>query len=527
MILRRYAALLTLALYSLPAMAVELQDPNDALICHDQPVKLDLLRYVRAASLDLRGHMPRADELESIELTDEADTVPEALLDNWLASEAFIDQAVRRHRTYFWNNLSQVDMFQPQKEIRATGNIFWSPRKSRVLRSGSNVQVRCFDEPAQFDAAGRPVTRLDENGYRREGWVEVNPYWAPNTTVRVCAFDAQTAQISSAGRDCRTGGGNNDEECGCGPNLNWCATSGIERRIKRSMATSLEQLIAAAVGTEGNYLDLFESRRGFADGALVHYYRHLRYSTRFQSTPSPITDEALPDVPYPDTNWHEFELGRDHAGALTHPAYLLRFQTNRARASRFYEEFLCAPFVPPTGGLPAASDESARDPDLQVRAGCKYCHAQLEPAASHWGRWTEQGVGYLNTSRFPALNQDCLDCALGGRCNAFCRNNYVTRALSEKEEPYLGMLQSYAFRRSDHMHYVEQGPKLIARKAVAENTLPRCVARQTAEWLMGRAATSDDDHWILDLAQKFVRSGFDYRGLVKAVILSPQYRRVQ
>ena len=113
MILRRYAALLSLVLYSLPAMAVELQDPNDALICHDQPVKLDLLRYVRAASLDLRGHMPRADELESIELTDDADTVPESLLDNWLASEAFIGQAVRRHRTYFWNNLSQIDMFQP------------------------------------------------------------------------------------------------------------------------------------------------------------------------------------------------------------------------------------------------------------------------------------------------------------------------------------------------------------------------------------------------------------------------------
>ena len=218
-------------------MAVELQDPNDALICTTSQSN-----WTYSAMFERRvstyADMPRADELESIELTDEADTVPEALLDNWLSSDAFIDQAVRRHRTYFWNNLSQVDMFQPQKEIRATGNIFWSPRKSRMLRSGSNVQVRCFDEPAQFDAAGRPVTRLDETGYRREGWVEVNPYWAPNTTVRVCAFDAQTAQISSAGRDCRTGAGNNDEECGCGPNLNWCATSGIERRIKRSMASS-------------------------------------------------------------------------------------------------------------------------------------------------------------------------------------------------------------------------------------------------------------------------------------------------
>ena len=103
----------------------------------------------------------------------------------------------------------------------------------------------------------------------------------------------------------------------------------------------------------------------------------------------------------------------------------------------------------------------------------------------------------------------------------------MTRALSEKEEPYLGMLQSYAFRRPDHMHYLEQGPKLLARKAVAENTLPLCVARQTAEWMMGRATTGADDEWLTHLSHVFVHSGFSLRTLVKSIILSPHYRRVQ
>ena len=54
--------------------------------------------------------------------------------------------------------------------------------------------------------------------------------------------------------------------------------------------------------------------------------------------------------------WVEIELPEQHAGILTSPAYLLRFQTNRARASRFADAFLCEPFTPPAGGLPASTE---------------------------------------------------------------------------------------------------------------------------------------------------------------------------
>ena len=510
------------------AVAVETLHPNDALICQDDPVKLDPARYLRALSLDLRGHPPTMEEIESLDGVDANDPLPDALIESWLDEDSFIKQAVRRHRTFFWNNLRNVDFINRNKRLGVNGGIYWNNIRSRLLRTGSRDQVICYDEPAQFDADGMPVTRQDESGYNREGWVEVSPYWAPDTVVRVCAFDAQERRYSANGADCATAAGANRTDCGCGPDLRWCAPTPVTNTLLDSMGRSLERLIESVIAGDGGYRQLFESRDGFINGPMVHYYRHLSGSTDIQSKPAPLMTELLPDVPFTDRTWHQVELPLAHAGALTHPAFLLRFQTNRARASRFYQAFLCAPFVPPAGGLPAASEESARNPDLQERAGCKYCHAQLEPAAAHWGRWTEVGVGFLDPNQYPATHSQCLECAIGGsRCTSFCRNNYLTQALSEDERPYLGMLKAYAFRRESHMHYVEKGPKLLVRKAIAENQLPLCVARQTAEWLMGRTTTEADDAWIRDLATAFVHSGLRYKALVKAVVTSAQYRRVQ
>ena len=56
-----------------------------------------------------------------------------------------------------------------------------------------------------------------------------------------------------------------------------------------------------------------------------------------------------------------------------------------------------------------------------------------------WGRWTEQGIGFLDEDRFPATREDCLRCALTNQgCSAECRNFYLTNQLSPEEQPYLG-----------------------------------------------------------------------------------------
>lgn len=372
------------------------------------------------------------------------------------------------------------------------------------------------------------MTRPDENGVEREGWVEVNPYWAPDQTVKVCGFEAQTNRYAANGGDCAGSSGRSQRDCGCGPNLRWCATGGVSNKVLRSFGESIELTVEHVLRENLPYLSLFETRKSYVNGPLVHFIKHLSGVTRVKMLPSPYNIDALPDIPYNDETWHEVDLPRMHAGVLTHPTFLLRFQTNRARASRFYESFLCAPFVPPQGGLPAASEESALDPDLQRRAGCKYCHSILEPSAAHWGRWAEVGGGYLYPDQYPATHPECYDCAVNNRrCSGFCRTNYLTRSYSDADEPYMGMLNAYAYRRDPHMHHVEEGPKLLGRTAVADNRFPVCVARKTAEWLLGRSTNVSDQEWLDELALQFVRDQYGYRKLIKRIITSPQYRRVQ
>jgi hypothetical protein len=213
---------------------------------------------------------------------------------------------------------------------------------------------------------------------------------------------------------------------------------------------------------------------------------------------------------------------------LTDPAYLLRFQTNRARANRYYTVFLCQPFSAPPGGLPSPADSCSSEPDLQQRCGCKYCHALLEPTASHWGRWSEQGAAFLDPERFPRTRPDCEACALRGQqCSDDCRRFYVTNSIDPKQEPYLGGLNAYEFRRPEHERNVESGPRLLALSTITDNRLPMCSAGNVVRMLFGREPAEHEADWIASLATRFVQDGYSWKALVKAVVTSDAYRRVR
>jgi NAD-dependent dihydropyrimidine dehydrogenase PreA subunit len=221
-------------------------------------------------------------------------------------------------------------------------------------------------------------------------------------------------------------------------------------------------------------------------------------------------------------------LGSEHAGLLTSSSFLLRFQTNRARANRFYDAFLCEPFQPPSGGIPESTDEEALVVDLQQRAGCRYCHAQLEPAAARWGRWVQLGGGYLDPAMYPAQRDDCYQCALGlASCSTDCILNYVTRQLSVEQTPYFGMLRSYEFRREEHQSFVEDGPARLVHEATADGRFPACTTRRTAEWLLGRELRQEEQPWLDEVTFEYVQGGMRYRDLVRSVVLSQVYRRVR
>ena len=500
---------------------------NEELICRADDPRMDKYGYLRSLSLDLLGRAPTVEEYAAL---DAVDDVTDEMIDAMLDTEAFVDRTVRRHRAFLWNNVENVNLLNYQTSFARTGSgLFWRRRPAIEYRGDD---VPCNDVPAQFGPNGEILYDTDPQGIRREGFVMVTPYWDPSTPIKVCAFDAQTNEISPSGQDCRLSAGLRDTGCGCGENLQLCRYGNTNyRAANRAFAEDVERRIGAVIRNDEPYTALFTSRRAFANGPLVHFMKHQTgVPAGVSLRPHAIDVERLPNLQYAADygNWVEYQLGEDHAGILTSPAYLLRFQTNRARANRFYEAFLCQPFSPPAGGLPAVDPDAIPNPDLQRRDGCKYCHALLEPAAAHWGRWTERGAGFLSEEAFPAMREDCQRCGEAGQlCSRECRLFYVTTTYSSAEDPYIGMLSSYAFLREDHQVNVEGGPKFLIASTIVDDRFPRCTARRALEGMFGRELSDEENDALGEASRAFVASSYDYKALVKSIVKSDVYRRVR
>lgn len=483
---------------------------------------LDGHAHLRAISLDLRGVVPGPEDYERLV----GGEVPEALVDEWLASPEFEQRAVRHHRALLWNNLTNLTLLTTNSYLGNVGGIYWRSNLGDDYRGVS--QQHCGDFEATLDADGRPIPQVLGDGSRQEGWRWVAPYWAPDAPIKVCAYDAQEVAATSRGVGCDTLAGQADPECGCGPDLRWCAISSAHQPVHQAMAADVDRRVAVNVREDRPYLELLTGNTGFVNGPLVYFLRHqTQLPGGARLTEAPIDPDALPDLEFTDADtWLEIDLGEHHSGILTSPAWLLRFMSNRARANRYYNSFLCQPFQPPAGGIPEATS-STPTLDLTARDGCKYCHAQLEPTAAYWGRWTPYGAGWLPADEYPSYSEECAACAAGQvSCSDVCSKYYLTRVLAAEQEPYVGQLAAYEFLDDRHRFHVDEGPKMLVEETAADGRLPTCVARSTATWLLGREPGDPDEAWLDGLATDFVESDWSWRQLVKAVVLSDAYRTV-
>ena len=479
-------------------------------------------RWLRAVSLDLRGVVPSPDEYA---LLDNGD-VPESLIDAWLDSEAFADRAARFHRSLLWNNVDDQRLVSTNNLFTNTDGIHWIRNRADDYRNDGNLY--CGDFEASFDADGRPVPVDQGDGTVQEGWTWVRPYWSPDEDTKVCAFDAQQVEVSPLGTRCDTTSGGADPACGCGPDLQWCSVYYAEDAITNAMSRDIDLRVRQLVLDDRPYTELLTGRTAFVNGPLVHFYRHLTQvpaTVRFLQ--SPVNADELPDLDAVDTDtFVEVSLPDGHSGVLTAPGFLLRFQTNRARANRFYNAFLCQPFQPPDAGI-ALDPDQRQTVDLTTRPGCDYCHALLEPAAAHWGRWTEQGGGYLHPDDYPSFDPLCYDCSVYSLdCPDTCSRYYVTDPLDAEQDPYVGWLQAYQFLEPWQEANVEGGPELLVDATIVDGRLQTCTAENAATWLLGRPLGEDDDDELAKWTTALTGSGWSYKELVKAIVMSDSYRRV-
>lgn len=475
----------------------------------------DLLGYARAVSLDVRGVVPNPEELESIEASGE---LPEEMLNSWLDSEEFEGQVIEQHRELFWNSLS-MNLLN-RRRITKRGGIYMNPQRSRYHRIVRNTN--CGDFEADVNELNQPQSWItNEDGSISEGWVWVTPYWDLDTQVKVCAFDAQLTELSADEKSCSNADGHSKSDCGCGPNLNWCITSSVENDIEEALVRDIDERVRHMVQSNGSYIDLLFGQNMYINGASAHFFRYIAvFNESSYESPIPIVD--LPELEFTDQTWTEISLSEEHSGVLTAPGWLLRHQTNRGRANRFYGAFLCKEFIPPETGISGLSGNTNPTPNLILREGCAGCHARLEPWAAYWSRWGEASMTYQSTAEYPAYLEECAQCDATNSCSSLCKNYYLTEQTHQDEGPYLGWLNTYAFLTEDKRENPDIGPIGWVNQTANDGSFTSCSIQNASNWLIN---WEEADEELIEQWATYFSSGLSYKEMVKMLVRSPQYWR--
>jgi hypothetical protein len=368
---------------------------------------------------------------------------------------------------------------------------------------------------------------------RQEGWRLTRPWWARNHLVKTCAYQAQDRATSVTTRGpCRLGAAV-DSSCGCGPDGAWCApfvgdfkqpTATLARLLDALNREPLE-MISTIVDRDDDYATIFTTRLGMANGPLAFMNRHQIEQMGELDFSASAPPASLPDIPVTDATWHPYLRGPEHSGILTTPVFLARFPTRRSRINRFWTTFLCRPFAPASTAAPPPGDACHREPDLARRCGCNGCHAIIESMGAAWGRWAERGTNYLDETLFPVRDATCASC-VGAWCPPRCKH-YVTASVPGESVPFAGTLQAYLYRSPEDLRRIDAGPRALVVNAVTIGELQSCAATTAWQRLVGRPMSERETADVLPaLVNHFETNGRSYRALVRAIVTSSAYRRI-
>ncbi len=530
--------------------------------CAPGPVT-DRFRMLRQLTLDLYGRPPTYDEYEAIRGQTEID---DAKLMAMMSSDEYFAKVREYHRALLWGGLEpDFELVTGARRLRrfAAGGAgvaddLWRQPNLRTVYRGRN-NVECLDQPqVNFDAAGRPVpisTFVDPTcvgalpGFPaqtcvQEGYVVVRPYWDPTVDYKVCAFDAQSLTAGAAVNvTCnKLGGVNaagtvvNDRGCGCGPELQHCLpepTHPSQAAIRAALVDEPLRIFEQVVRSGQPYFSAFTTKTTFVNGPLRAFYPYLAGSDipmRASTIGYDPKMESMPALAVTDTTWVPAQRSDVHAGILTTPGYHLRLATNRGRVNRFYSAFRCEPFLPPADGLPPDVG-GIPEPNLRVRAGCASCHASLEPAAAHWGRWrTTSTYGYIEQSQlnFEVAFPECKTCT---NCSTFCRQYFVTPQTSTNPDE-LGAWRGYHTARiylnDAEAAAVDLGPAGLIDEPAEQAKVASCTVRTLAETMFNRTLTDDEVlTWLPKMTDEFAASGYRFDQLTRMIVQSETYRTLR
>jgi len=540
----RYALVLSLLVSWAAPVAAAPSGP----MCEQSSVQ-EQLHYLRRLSLDLRGHLPSVAEYEYVT---QQGTVSAQQIDEMLTTEGFVERMRNYHRDLLWVNIGGQRLTGNMWRLSGpsgTSAAMWVNNVARTARyRGGRVGCADFESSmsnGQITTRPHPDPEMAANGVVQEGWVWVQAYWNPDQPVKVCAFDAQEHEIvdnqtnrGPAQIPCNNFYANRSSECGCGPNLRWCLTRDSEIQVRRSWDEQLLRFADAIVRGDRPYSELLTSREMEVNGPITHFLKH---QTQAPGNAYLVTGDQGYDLP-DDLGQHQVDEWRSvtrssmHAGVLTLPSFLTKFQSNRGRATRFYHAFRCEAFQAPPGGLPATDDDCHNEPNLTKRCGCKYCHVSVEPAAAYWGRWSEQGIKPLipeaQSDAYPAFDPACGPDG-NQRGSLRCRLYYVNEVFAEDDarKPYEGYLRSYLFaddlgeQNGSYSANIESGPQAMAQTVLdpGESRFAKCTSQRIFKHFTGRDFRTTESALEGQLSSTF-QTGFDLKQLVRQIVTSAEYR---
>ncbi len=495
------------------------------------------LQYLRRLSLDLRGTLPSVAEMQTVIKEGKVTT---KTLSAMINSDALQTQLKAYHRDLLWQNINNIRLANVAWRLVGNGTSvpYYIASQGRKRRyRGQNV--RCLNEPATYNKDGSIKTKdgiykgPDGKDYpvKQEGYVKIRPYWNATKEVKVCAFDASaTLSIPSydgSGRtfDCSKSAylSPKNGRCGCGPNLRWCMTSTVQREILNSLTEQTQRFVSDIVKNHKPYTQVLVGKEIELNGPISHYFRYQTAAAGNLTYATPVQNYSIPTIPYHEKKtWKKVMRTNLHAGLLTMPLYLLKFSSNRGRANRFYNAFLCTHFQAPPGGLPPASDSCHDEPNLMKRCGCKYCHQTVEPSAAYWGRWAEAGMAVQNAAEYPKISSFCKK--MQNRGNPTCRRFYFYPG-DDKEMKFLGYLRSYVFATKSMEPNIEKGPILLAQRSIDNGSFASCTTRRMWTWFVGKAPHAQQESQMLELASRFKSNNYDLLKLIQAIVSTPEYRQ--
>jgi hypothetical protein len=216
---------------------------------------------------------------------------------------------------------------------------------------------------------------------------DVAPWWAMRTTIKICKSDYHPELLrDSQGRYCHGAAGMAlGKECGCGPNLIFCAAS-LEHRqqIHASLRQETLDTIGYIVSHDLPIADVFTTRYSYRDArAAWTHYRDQMVNGALTQFPD------LTDWPA-EGKWEERPevWPGQQAGIMTDIQLAYFSDGPRDRMRFFYERAWCMPptsfgvkverFRALVGNAQDLRYHQARWKQLAEAEGCTTCHARLD-----------------------------------------------------------------------------------------------------------------------------------------------------